>query len=73
MRQSIQQTYRHAVQEHIVQEHITQRKEFLPTPFQDTHSEERTHRQGIAWETGGVLALIAAAIASGILAQAHLG
>ena len=73
MRQSIQQTYQHVVQQHIVRQHITQRKEFLPTRLQDTHSEDQTRRRGMAWEMGCVLALIAAAIASGVLAQAHLG
>ncbi len=73
MRQNIQQTYRHVVQQHIVRQHITRREEFPPKALQNSRPEEQTHIQGVAWEVGGVLALIAAAVASGILAQAHLG
>lgn len=78
MRQNIQQTYRHVVQQHIVQQHIVQahiarREQFPAEADRDARSEERTHKQGVAWEVGGVLALFAAAAASGILAQIHLG
>ena len=73
MRQNIQQTYRHVVQQHIVRAHIARREQFPTETDQDALPEERTHRQGVAWEVGGVLALFAAAVASGILAQIHLG
>ena len=73
MRQNIQQTYRHVVQQHIVQAHIARREQFSAEVDQDSRSEARAHRQGVAWEVGGVLALFAAAVASGVLAQIHLG
>ena len=73
MRQNIQQTYRHVVQQHIVRAHITRREQFPTETDQDALPEERAHRQGVAWEVGSVLALLAAAVASGILAQIHLG
>ena len=78
MRQNIQQTYRHVIQQHIVQAHIVRahiagREQFPAPARQDARSQERTHKQGVAWEVGGILALFAAAAALGILAQIHLG
>ncbi len=78
MQQSIQQTYRHIVQQHIVRQHIVRQQlvqwEVFPhAESQEIPHEGQAHRQGVAWETGGVLALLAAAAASGVLAQAHLG
>lgn len=73
MRQNIQRTYRHVIQQHIVQTDIARREQSPTEVGQDARFEERTHKQGVAWEVGGVLALFAAAAASGILAQIHLG
>ena len=72
MQQSIQQTYRH-LQQHIVRQQLVRQEAASQTAAQDTHSAGRIHARGMAWEMGGVLALFVAAIAAGVLAQAHLG
>ena len=73
MQQIIQQTYRHIVQQHIVRQQLVQREAAPRTVVSDAEAEARAQMQGIAWEMGGILALFAAAVASGVLAQAHLG
>ncbi len=73
MQQVIQQAYRHIVQQHIVRQHLIQREASPWTASQEIQNEDRAHGQGMAWEMGGVLALLTAAVASGVLAQAHLG
>ncbi len=55
----LRQTYRHLVQQAIVR--------------QEMRSVHPSFQRSMAWETGGIAALLSAAAACGILAQAHLG
>ena len=75
MRQSIRQTYQHIVQQHIVRRDCFPRKASNGTrPGGEAHTRGMIRgKDGMAWETGGILALTVAAAFCGVMAQAHLG